>query len=279
MESQQTQAEVDPGAVVEASDGRLGTVEEVIARPGSGELMSLLVRREAGGERITVPAELVESIPSRREVRLRVGLDQVGAGIGPVADGGRGTLEARERVEEGEHVRVPIAEERLVPAKRPVELGEIRVHKRVEEVEDVIRQPLTRDEVTIERVRTSRPVEGPVGPREEGEWLIVPIVEEVLVVQKRLMVTEEVRIRRHPVVEEQEIRETVRRERVDIEDTTGRAVRRDARTRDAERDAPAGYGPDEYVRRAGSASTGARRGDSWEHLRQEIREAGDRGED
>ena len=260
MEPQRVQ--VDPGAVVEASDGRLGTVDEVLTRPDTGELTSLLVRRDATSEQITISVDLIESVPSRRQVRLRVGRDQVGA----VAEGGRGTLEARERVAEGEQVRVPIAEERLVPGKRPVQLGEIRVHKRVEEREDVIRQPLTRDEVTIERVRASRPVEGPVGPREEGEWLIVPVVEEVLVVQKRLMVTEEIRIRRRPVTEEQEIRETVRRERAEVEDTTGRGAEpRAANARDTE---PA--------LRRGGPSSGPGEDESWEQLRQEIRDESNR---
>ena len=262
MEPQRVQ--VDPGAVVEASDGRLGTVDEVMTRPDTGELATLLVRRDATGEQITISTDLIESVPSRRTVRLRVGRNQLSVGAG--TEPGPSTPEARERVEEGEQVRVPIAEERLVPGTRPVQLGEIRVHKRVEEREDVIRQPLTRDEVTIERVRVSRPVEGPVAPREEGEWLIVPIVEEVLVVRKRLMVTEEIRIRRRPVTEEQEIRETVRRERAEVEDTTGRdAEPRAANARDTE---PA-------LHRGGpSGSPGGDEG--WEQLRQEIREESNR---
>ena len=264
---EQQRAEVDPGAVVETSDGRLGTVEEVLARPETGELMSLLVRGEAGGERITVPAELVESIPSRRQVRLRVGRDQVRADVG------RGATEAQQTAATGGQVRVPIAEERLETSTRPVQLGEVLVHKFVDRREEVVRQPLRRDAVEIERVRASRPVEGPVGPREEGEWLIVPVVEEVLVVQKRLIVTEEIRIRRRPVIEEQEIRETIRRERVEIEDTSGRAVPRDARARDAERDAPSGHAA---TGTPSETATGARVGDSWEQLREEIREAGDR---
>ncbi len=257
MDPQRVQ--VDPGAVVEASDGRLGTVNEVLTRPDSGALASLLVRRDATGDQITISSDLIESVPSRREVRLRVGRDQVGAS----AEAGRGTPEPRERAEEREQVRVPIAEERVVAGKRPVQLGEIRVHKRVEEREEVIRQPLMRDEVTIERVKASRPVEGPVGPREEGEWLIVPIVEEVLVVQKRLMVTEEIRIRRRAVTEEKEIRETVRRERAEVEDTTGRTAEpRAANARDTE----------PPLRRGGQSSDPG--GESWEQLRQEIWEEG-----
>ena len=252
MESQRIQ--VDPGAVVEGSDGRLGTVSEVLTRPGTGELLSLLVRRDATGEQLTIPADRIESVPSRREVRLRAASD------GGRAQAAHGTAEPRRSAGDSQQVRIPIAEERLEVSTRPVELGEVRVHKRVDRVEEVVRESVTRANVEIERVKTSRRVDGPVGPREEGEWLVVPIVEEVLVVQKRLMVTEEVRIRRHPIVEEQEIRETVRRERAEIEDTTGgHSGYREANARDTEAD----------LRRE-AESAGTRAGESWEHLRGEI---------
>jgi stress response protein YsnF len=37
-------------------------------------------------------------------------------------------------------------------------------------------------------------IDGPVGIRQEGDTMIVPILEEVLVVEKRLMLKEELRI-------------------------------------------------------------------------------------
>jgi hypothetical protein len=71
----------------------------------------------------------------------------------------------------------------------------------------------------------NRPVSAPEERRQEGDWLIIPIMEEVLVVQKQLMVTEEIRIRKQLVTEEREIRETVRRERATVEDTSQPAPR------------------------------------------------------
>ncbi len=117
-------------------------------------------------------------------------------------------------------LRIPLAEERLVVEPRPVELGELRLHKRVDEQEEVLRQPVTREELEVDRVAVGRFVDEPARPRQEGEWLVIPLVEEVLVVQKRLRVTEEVRIRRRQMVEEQEVRATVRRERLEVEDAT-----------------------------------------------------------
>ena len=119
----------------------------------------------------------------------------------------------------GGEVRVPLLEERIDFDTRDVDLGDIRVHKTVEEKEEVRRGPLNREDVQIERVRVDRRVTEPEQQRQEGEWLIITIMEEVFVVEKHLMVTEEIRIRKQLVTEAGEVRETVRRERAAVEDT------------------------------------------------------------
>jgi uncharacterized protein (TIGR02271 family) len=119
----------------------------------------------------------------------------------------------------GGEARVPLLEERLDFGTREIDLGEIRVHKTVEESEEVKRGPLNREDVQVERVRVDRRVRAPEEQRMEGEWLVIPIMEEVYVVEKHLMVAEEIRIRKRLVTEEGEVRETVRRERATVEDT------------------------------------------------------------
>lgn len=116
-------------------------------------------------------------------------------------------------------VRVPTVEGRLEVGKRQVDLGEIHVHKTVEEVDDMRQEPLTYAEVHVERVKVNRKVDAPEVQRQEGEWLIIPVMEEVLVVQKQLVVAEEIRIRKQRVTQQHEIHETVRREHASIEDT------------------------------------------------------------
>jgi uncharacterized protein (TIGR02271 family) len=115
-------------------------------------------------------------------------------------------------------VRVPVYEEQLAVEPRVVDLGEIRVHKTVDEREEVRRGPLSREDVQIERIKVNRPVSEPEQRRQEGDWLVIPIMEEVFVVQKQLVVTEEIRIRKQLVTEEHEVRETLRREHASIED-------------------------------------------------------------
>jgi uncharacterized protein (TIGR02271 family) len=92
---------------------------------------------------------------------------------------------------------VPVIEEALSVGKHTVETGRVRIIKRVQEHTEVVDEPLLREEVAIERVTINRAWDGPPpGVRHEGETLIVPVLEEVLVVEKRLMLKEEWHVRR-----------------------------------------------------------------------------------
>jgi len=132
---------------------------------------------------------------------------------------GHNVLDADDLLEGGSgEIRVPLVEERLRVDIRPVDLGEIEVRKTVETVEETWFEPVDHEEAEIERVRVNRNVDAPELPHQEGEWLVVPVMEELIVVQKQLVVVEEIRIRKHRVTEQQEIRETVRRERASVDD-------------------------------------------------------------
>lgn len=93
---------------------------------------------------------------------------------------------------------LPLIEERVRVGKRLVERGRVRVSTRTETIEEVVRQSLRSDAVAVERVAVDRTLaEGEALPvtRTEGGVTIVPILEEVLVVEKRLVLKEELRIR------------------------------------------------------------------------------------
>jgi uncharacterized protein (TIGR02271 family) len=219
MTLRDTDVQIEPGAAVETSDGRLGIVDEVIVKPETGVLSYLAVRRGWTDERLYVPADLIAAIPNGREVQLRATRDEA------VARAGNVPVEARAVAQDsGTQVIVPIVEERLVPDKRAVDLGELRIHKRVETTEEAIRQLVTRDDVEIERVPIDRPLDAPLDTRFEGGTMIIPVMREVLVVQKQLMLAEEIRIRKREVTEEQEVRELVRHERVELEDASAYGV-------------------------------------------------------
>jgi uncharacterized protein (TIGR02271 family) len=127
-----------------------------------------------------------------------------------------------ETPEEGARVPaavVPVIEEELRVGKRVVETGRVRIHKTVREHEEVVDEPLMREEYDIERVPVDEFVDGPVGPRQEGDTLIVPVLEEVLVVEKRLVVREELRITRRRTEEREPHSVTLRSEEVSVERT------------------------------------------------------------
>ena len=135
------------------------------------------------------------------------------------ADRSRAIVDVSAALDKGDgEYRVPLIEERLKVTTREIDLGERDIHKTVESVEETWYEPVVHEEVEVERVRVRRNVAAPEQPHEEGEWLVIPVMEEVIVIQKQLVVVEEIRIRKQPVTEQQEVRETVRRERVSVED-------------------------------------------------------------
>ena len=215
--------EIRPGAGVDAADGRLGTVDEVRVRPETGALAGLVVRRGWTDRLLYVDGEQIARVGGDGTVHLRGPRAEVERAAAEGQDGAAGAALVAGAA--GRQLRVPVLAERLHAAVRPVDLGELRVTKRVETAEETVRQAVERDEVEVERVPVNRPLEAPVAPRTEGEWLVLPVMEEVLVVRKQLMLKEEVRIRTRRVTEEQTVREPVRRERVELEDATRHGVR------------------------------------------------------
>ena len=119
---------------------------------------------------------------------------------------------------------IELVEEQLEIGKREVERGRVVVRTHVEERDEVAAIELQQDEVTVERIRRGVPVETPPTVREEDGVLIVPVVEEQLVVTTRLILKEEVRITRRSRTEA--VREPVRlrSEQVDIERLEGRTT-------------------------------------------------------
>lgn len=113
---------------------------------------------------------------------------------------------------------VPVVEEQVRVEKRTVETGRARITKRVHEREEVIDEPLMREEVAVERVLVNRPWEGePPSVRYEDEKMIIPILEEVLVVEKRLMLKEELHVWRVQRTVHEPQRVTLRKEEVTVE--------------------------------------------------------------
>jgi stress response protein YsnF len=113
--------------------------------------------------------------------------------------------------------RVPIVEESAVVGKRTVETGRVRVRTETDEREELLRDLLTREDLRVERVPIGRQVEEIPPLREEGDVTIIPIVDEIAVVEKRLVLREELHIVRVRTVEPVEQRITLRSTRAIVE--------------------------------------------------------------
>lgn len=130
------------------------------------------------------------------------------------------TFDAAREEADSVQMSFPVMEERLQVGKRLVDTGRgLRIRKTVGEHERVVDEPLLRDELTVEHVPVGQIVSGDAPPqmRHEGDTLVVPVLEEVLVVQKQLLLKEEVRItrRRREVREPQRV--ALRSEHVEVE--------------------------------------------------------------
>jgi len=209
-------------------------------------------------------------------------------------------------MKEGE-VRVPVREERLDVEKRQGELGAVEIQKDVVSEQVNVPVELRHEEVTVDRVDVpDRPIAVGDAPDAFKEGTIrVPVRGEEAYARKEAVVTGEVVIDKDVVTENQTVSDTIRKERVDVDENyqrnregfrqhfegrrselSGTAV--DTRTfEDAEPNYRRGFTAAHDSRYAGRQfedvepelrrehrATGDDSG--WERLREEIREGFDR---
>jgi uncharacterized protein (TIGR02271 family) len=106
-----------------------------------------------------------------------------------------GTDDDRPPDKTGETV-IPLLAEEVSVSKQVVETGRVQVARVTREREQLIDELLAHQTVEIDRTPIGRPIAAMPAIREEGDTVVIPIVEEVLVVERRLLLKEEVRVRR-----------------------------------------------------------------------------------
>jgi uncharacterized protein (TIGR02271 family) len=120
-------------------------------------------------------------------------------------------------LEDEDELRVQRSEEELRAGTREREAGALNVRKRVRTEREQVRVPTKHEEVSVERVPVNE--EGTGAEIGEDE-VSMPVVEEEVVVGKRAVVKEELRIRKDVVEDEELVEEDVRKEEVDVDDQT-----------------------------------------------------------
>jgi uncharacterized protein (TIGR02271 family) len=122
-----------------------------------------------------------------------------------------------------EPIIMQLTQEHLEVGKQWVEAGALVIHKTVETTPVSVPVDLTHEEIETERIAVGRVLaDGEAAPpRQEGDTLIIPVVEEEVVVLKRRVVREELRITKRRVTERSAVQDTVQHERLQIRTTGG----------------------------------------------------------
>jgi stress response protein YsnF len=121
---------------------------------------------------------------------------------------------------------VSVAEETVSVSKHQVETGRVRVHTRVNTVEEMASANLRSDRFEVTRVAVDTIVDDAPQVRTEGDVTIVPVLEEVLVVETKLVLKEEIHIRHIVETEIVEMPVVLRRQHAVVErlDAGGRPL-------------------------------------------------------
>ena len=113
---------------------------------------------------------------------------------------------------------IPVIEERLKIDVYPVESGKVRISKEVHEEEVTVDVEALHEEVEVERIPLNQYVETPPpAVRYEGDTMIISVIREVAVVQKRLVLVEELRVKKRQVQTTTPDQVTLRKEEVKVE--------------------------------------------------------------
>jgi uncharacterized protein (TIGR02271 family) len=112
---------------------------------------------------------------------------------------------------------IAVTEERLDLQKRRVVTGGVRLRTETQSHDELVSAELNGESVEVTRVPVDCEVTTPPDIRHEGGVTIVPVLEERLVVEKRLVLVEEIHLRRKPTQERVEIPVTLRRQNVVVE--------------------------------------------------------------
>ncbi len=119
--------------------------------------------------------------------------------------------------EQNKDVVIPVIREEPYADVVPVATGGIRVTKRLDSHDEIIEQALRKTHVEVRRVKTERVVDGPQPATRVGNTLIIPVVSEVLQIQKQWVVTEEIHITETEAQETVQNRVTLSGEKAQIE--------------------------------------------------------------
>ena len=112
---------------------------------------------------------------------------------------------------------IPLISEELRVEKRTVPTGKVRVKTVVDAFAEVLQETLKTERVETTREEIGKEIDTIPSVRTNGDTTIIPVVEEVLVVEKRLILKEEIHVRRVISDDQVEVPVTLRKQRAVVE--------------------------------------------------------------
>jgi stress response protein YsnF len=113
--------------------------------------------------------------------------------------------------------KIQLVEESVSVEKERVLTGRVRVSTSSRQVEELARATLAGTRVEVTRERLDLEVNAVPETRVEGDTTIIPVVEEIMVIEKRLVLVEEIRIRQVATSEEVSLPVTLRKQTATVE--------------------------------------------------------------
>jgi uncharacterized protein (TIGR02271 family) len=136
---------------------------------------------------------------------------------------------------------LPVVEEEVIVRRERRRTGIVAVETGATEAVQHVAVPLIREVVDIQRVPVGREIEAAPGLEEREDRVIIPVVEEEVIVRKRLVLREEIHLIKRRSEEIHEADVPLRKDEVRIE-------------RRAAEEAEAGLGTDEQQMGGGSGA-------------------------
>jgi uncharacterized protein (TIGR02271 family) len=154
-----------------------------------------------------------DTVPETDTILTDVDVSTTGrsSGSGQVVPGGyEATAE--------DEIRVPVMEEELTATVREQEAGAVRIEKDVITEEQTLEVPVTEERIRVERRVVDRAATAADAGAFEETVIDVPLRSETVDVQKQARVTGEVVVSKEAVERTEQVRDTVRREEVYVDE-------------------------------------------------------------
>jgi uncharacterized protein (TIGR02271 family) len=117
----------------------------------------------------------------------------------------------------GNKVTIPILEEEVSVTKKVIETARVNLSKTINESIESYEIPLSEEEIVVKRIPKNQLVDTmPAASRYEGDVMIIPVLKEVAVIEKRIMLIEEIHVSKLKTEKKESHDVVIRKEEVNI---------------------------------------------------------------